>query len=268
MDTAIPTHTTDDPARAPGRASAPVRHLGRGLLLGWATARALVPPGRWARSALAEARRQVTDALGLVILVAMLGGGLISQQVGVQFENNLPSWVIGAIVAASSITEVTPLFTAFVLIGVVGTRIAAEIGAMNVTEQVDALEVMRRDPIAYLVLPRVAGAVVAGPLLMSFALAAAMVSGWASAILATRATSADFWFGVRHYMRDFPMFFALIKGVVFTGSIAMIGSYVGLEATGGSEGVGRATRRGVVLMVVGVILLDAALVPLLKWARP
>lgn len=246
----------------------PVAHLGRGILLGWATARAVVPPRRWVREAVAETRRQITDSFGLVIVVAMLGGALISQQVGVQFENNLPAWVIGAIVAASSITEVTPLFAAFVLIGVVGTRIAAEIGAMNVTEQVDALEVMQRDPIAYLVVPRVAGALIAGPLLMSFALAAAMISGWGSAVLVTRATSADFWFGVRHYMQDFPLFFALTKGVVFTGSIAMIGSYVGLEATGGSEGVGRATRRGVVLMVVGVILLDAALVPLLKWAGP
>lgn len=249
------------------RASVPVAHLGRGLLLGWAVIRALTPPQRWARGAVAETRRQIEDAFGLVILVALLGGGLIAQQIGVQFQDNLPAWVIGAILAASSITEVTPLFTGFVLVGVVGTRVAAEIGAMNVTEQVDALEVMRRDPIAHLVLPRVVGGVVAGPLLMTFALAASLIAGWASSVMVTRATSADFWFGVRHYMRDFPLFYALIKGAVFTGSIAMLGSYVGLEATGGSEGVGRATRRGVVLMIVGIIILDAALVPLLKWVR-
>lgn len=242
-------------------------HIGATLLLAAAMCRALAHPDRWVRGMFIEIHHQLTDSIALVVFVAMLGGALIAQQTGVQFENNLPAWVVGAIVAASTITEVTPLFTGIVLSGVVGTRIAAEIGAMRVTEQVDALEVMGRDPVAYLVVPRVLGALIATPVLLTFALAASLVAGWGTATLATRATSADFWFGVRHYMRDFPLFFALIKGVVFGGAIAMIGSYCGLEARGGSEGVGRATRRAIVLSIVGIIALDVSLVPLLKWVR-
>ncbi len=242
-------------------------HLGRALLLQGAVLRALVRPGSWARPTVAEAHRQINDSLGLVILVALLGGALIAQQIGVQFEGNLPSWVVGAIVAASTITEVTPLFAGLMLSGVVGTRIAAELGSMRVTEQVDALEVMGRDPVGHLVVPRILGAVIAAPVLTTFALAAALLAGWATAMAVTQATSADFWFGVRHYMRDFPLFFALIKGVVFGGWIAMSASYFGLEAGGGSLGVGRATRRAVVTTTVGIILLDASLVPLLKWVR-
>lgn len=249
------------------RGSPALAELGRVLLLARAVLGALGQPRRWARRAVAEAERQILDAIVLVVLMSALGGGLVAQQIGIQFEGNLPAWVIGAIVAACTVTEVTPLFASFVLIGVVGARIAAEIGAMTVTEQVDALEVVGRDPVAYLVVPRMVGALIATPILFAFALAAAMLAGWGAAILCTRATSADFWFGVRHYMRDFPLFYALLKGAAFGIAITFIGGYVGLEAKGGSEGVGRTARRGVVVMIVTVLLLDAAFVPLLKWVR-
>lgn len=244
-----------------------VSGTGRVILLLHAAGLAALRPRAWLGAALQEAHRQIVDAFGLVLLMGAIGGALITQQIGVQFEDNLPIWVVGAIVAASTITEVTPLFTAFVLIGVVGTRIAAELGAMRVTEQVDALAVIGRDPVAHLVVPRLVGAIVAGPILLVFALALALIAGWGAAILVTRATSADFWFGVRHYMRDFPLFFALIKSLVFGFGMTLTAAYCGLEASGGSEGVGRATRRAVVAMIVGILILDVMLVPLLKWMR-
>lgn len=228
---------------------------------------ALARPRAWVPGMLVEARRQTADALGLVLVLSMLGGVLIAQQTGVQFQGTLPAWVVGSIVAASLVTELTPLFTAFALVGMVGTRIAAELGSMRVTEQVDALSVMGRDPFTFLVLPRVIGALVAAPILVSFALGASMLAGWGAALLATRADSADFWFGVRHYMRDFPLFFALIKTFAFGGAIAAIGCAAGLSAGGGAAGVGEATRRAVVLMILAIVVLDTALVPLLKVVR-
>jgi len=175
--------------------------------------------------------------------------------------------VIGSIVASSLVTEVTPLFVGLSMIGMIGTRIAAELGSMQITEQVDALEVIGRDPIPYLVVPRVLAALVIGPLLMALALVASMLAGWLGAIATTHATTSDFWFGVRYYMRDFPMFFALIKGVVFGGAIAFVGCYAGLEATGGSVGVGRAVKRGVVGMLCSMVVLDTLIAPLLKIIR-
>jgi phospholipid/cholesterol/gamma-HCH transport system permease protein len=222
----------------PNRATRVTMHLGRALILTGAVLSALRYPARWARAAAAEANRQIADSFVLIILVALLGGALIAQQIGVQFQGNLPSWVIGAIVAASTITEVTPLFAGIMLSGVVGTRIAAELGAMRVTEQVDALEVMGRNPVAYLVVPRAVGAIIAAPVLTVFALAAALLAGWVASVLVTQATTADFWFG-----------------------------YCGLEAGGGSQGVGHATRRAVVVTIVAIIFLDVSLIPLLKWVR-
>lgn len=228
---------------------------------------ALVHPRGWLAATLVEARRQTADAFGLVLVLSSLGGVLIAQQTGVQFQGTLPAWVVGSIVAASLVTELTPLFTGFALVGMVGTRIAAELGSMRVTEQVDALEVIGRDPLTFLVLPRVVGALIAAPILVSFALAVSLVAGWGAALVTTRADSADFWFGVRHYMRDFPLFFALIKTFVFGGAIAAIGCAAGLGAGGGAAGVGEATRRAVVLMILAIVVLDTALVPLLKVVR-
>jgi phospholipid/cholesterol/gamma-HCH transport system permease protein len=241
--------------------------IGRAAVLTGAALAALAQPRHWWPGLLVEAKRQMVDALLLVLLLAVLAGALIAQQTGLQFQGTLPSWVVGSIVAASLITEITPIFTAFALIGMIGTRIAAELGAMRVTEQVDALEVMGRDPLAYLVIPRVGGALLAAPVLMAFALVASMLAGWASALFFTRADSSDFWFGVRAYMRDFPMFYALIKAVAFGAAVSVIGTVCGLSAAGGSSGVGQATRRAVVLMIAAVIVLDTAMVPLLKVVR-
>lgn len=244
-----------------------LEHLGRGTLLLLSLARAVVHPRSWLRQMLHELHRQAFDALPLVLLLTGLGGALIAQQTGVQFVGSLPSWVIGSIVAASLITEVTPLFAGIALIGIVGTRVAAELGAMKVTEQIDALEVMGRDPVRYLVMPRVLASLIVGPLLCALALIGSMLAGWLCALYTTRATTPDFWFGVRHYMRDFPMFFALIKAAAFSSVTTLIACYCGMQSRAGSVGVGRATRQAVVAMIASIVLLDTALVPLLKWVR-
>jgi phospholipid/cholesterol/gamma-HCH transport system permease protein len=226
---------------------------------------ALRRPRVWARLALEETRRQALDLLPLAVLLAALGGALIAQQTGYQFKvGAIPPWVIGSIVAAGLVTEMTPLFTGFALVGIVGTRIAAELGAMQVTEQVDALEVMGREPVPYLVVPRVLAGLIATPAVVTFALGVSMLTGWGTALLTTGASSPDFWYGVRNYMSDFPLFFALIKAAAFGLSTTFIGCYVGLETHGGSLGVGKAARQGVVAMITAVVVLDTALVPLLR----
>lgn len=244
-----------------------LEHLGRAALLAVAVAGALRTPRKWLAASLEEMHRQALIALPLAVFLAALGGVVTSQQTGYQFQASLPYWVIGNVVAATVITEMAPLLTAFALVGIVGARIAAELGAMQVTEQIDALEVIGRDPVTYLVVPRVLAGLVVGPILVAFALPASLFAGWAAALLTTPVTSADFWFGVRYYIRDFPFFFALIKGVAFGVGITFVGSYVGLEARGGSMGVGRATTWAVVAMISAIVVLDTLLVPLLKLIR-
>lgn len=239
-------------------------HLGRSAILVSAVVRSLARPRLWWRLAVDELHRQAFTALPLVLLLTGLGGAVTSQQVGYQFDGVLPYWVIGSVVAASVITELAPLLTGIALVGIVGARIAAELGAMQVTEQVDALEVIGRDPVTYLVTPRVVAGVVTGPVLVALALAGSLITGWAVAAMVTPVTTSDFWFGVRYYVRDFPFFFALIKGAAFGFGVTFTGSYVGLEARGGSSGVGRVTTAAVVAMLSAILVLDVLLAPLLK----
>lgn len=239
-------------------------HVGRSAVLASAVVRSLARPCQWWRLAVDEVHRQAFTALPLVLLLTGLGGAVTSQQVGYQFDGVLPYWVIGSVVAASVITELAPLLTGIALVGIVGARIAAELGAMQVTEQVDALEVIGRDPVTYLVTPRVVAGLVTGPALVAIALAGSLFAGWAIAVMVTPVTTPDFWFGVRFYVRDFPFFFALIKGAAFGLTVTFTGSYVGLEARGGSIAVGRVTTGAVVAMLAMILILDALLAPLLK----
>lgn len=247
--------------------SSGIESVGRGFLFARAFALSLRHPREWVGATVEEAARQAMDALPLVLVLSTLGGGLIALQTGFQFAGNLPAWVIGSIVSSSLVTEVTPMFVGLGIIGMIGTRVAAEIGTMRVTEQIDALELIGRDPIPFLVVPRVLGATIAGPILMSLALLASMISGWLVAISVTYATTQDFWFGVRFYMRDFPMFFALIKGFAFGGTLIFIACFVGMEASGGSSGVGRTVKRAVVGMLLTMVIVDTIIAPLLKIIR-
>lgn len=248
-------------------AHAGAEHLGRSVLLAMACTSACTRPRRWGAAAAEQARVQLLDALPLTLLLSSLGGLLISQQTGYQFQGNLPLWVVGSIVSSSLVTEVTPLFVGLSMIGMIGTRVTAELGAMQITEQIDALEVIGRDPVEHLVLPRILAGVVTGPILMAFALAISMIAGWIGAVATTHASTADFWFGVRYYMRDFPLFFAMIKGIAFGGAITFVGCYAGLQAAGGSTGVGRAVKNGVVGMLCAMVIIDTLIAPLLKIIR-
>jgi phospholipid/cholesterol/gamma-HCH transport system permease protein len=255
------------PQNLDARFAASVERLGDVTLLATAVLRVLLRPRTWFAATLQEASRQAGDALPLAVFLAALGGALISQQTGYQFQGTLPPWVVGSIVAASAITELAPLFAGFALVGTVGTRIAAEVAAMRATQQIDALEVMSRDPVEQLIAPRVLAGALVGPLIMCFALVSSMLAGWAFALLTTRAATADFWFGVRHYMRDFPLFYALIKGWAFGVVITFTACYAGLQTRGGSAGVGRSVCRGVMWMIAAIIFTDTALIPLLKLVR-
>src|SRR5690606_5465906 len=121
-------------------------------------------------------------------------------QTGAQFAGALPIWVVGSVVAKSVITELAPVLTGLVLVGRIGARIAAEIGTMRVTEQLDALYAMGRDPVRFLVVPRVLGGFLVFPALVVLANLAGMFAGWLLGILTVDGlTTADFLYGARYY---------------------------------------------------------------------
>jgi phospholipid/cholesterol/gamma-HCH transport system permease protein len=238
-------------------AAASARMLGRLIL---ATGR----PRRYWRALLIQSYDMGVRSIPVVVLVAALSGAVTSQQSGYQFTGTVPIWVIGSIVTASVLTELGPLVTALVLVGRIGARIGAELGTMVVTEQVDALRAVGRDPVEQLVVPRVVAGTLMLPPLVVLADFVGIAAGWVGALLTLPITSAEFEFGARVYFHDFALWFGLIKAAVFGATITFIGCYIGLRASGGAEGVGRTTTSVVVSGTVAIMFWDAVLARLLK----
>ena len=241
-----------------------LRHAYESAVLAGQTLKCMLRPGRYYRLMLMQAYDMGISSIPVVAVVAALSGAVTSQQSGYQFTGTVPIWIIGSIVAASVLTELGPLVTALVLVGRVGARIGAELGTMVVTEQVDALRAVGRDPVEQLVAPRVLAGIIVLPPLVAIADAVGIGAGWLGALLTLPMTSSEFVYGVRTYFHDFALWFGLIKAAVFGATITFIGCYMGLKASGGAEGVGRTTTKAVVAGTVALMFWDAILARLLK----
>jgi phospholipid/cholesterol/gamma-HCH transport system permease protein len=157
------------------------------------------------------------------------------------------------------IIELGPVLSGLVLAGRVGSSLAAQLATMQVTEQVDALEVLAVDPIRYLVAPRMISAVVMVPVLVTLAVFTAMWGGFMVAYLFLD-------IGPQLYFGEIPVFFKmkdvttmLLKSASFGALIALIGTYVGMNARGGAAGVGQATIRSFVLSALSILVTDYTL---------
>lgn len=201
-------------------------------------------------------------SLPIVIVTSVLSGIVTSQQGGYQFTGAIPLYVLGSVVTSSVVLELGPVLTAIVLIGRVGARITAEFGTMKVSEQIDALHALGRDPVRVLVAPRLLAGIVVVPALVAIANAVGIFSG----MIAARATlglgSESFFYGAQLYWHNWDMFYSLMKAAVFGFSIPLIAAHMGLRAGGGAEGVGRATTTSVMFMTLAVLVLDALFPPL------
>jgi phospholipid/cholesterol/gamma-HCH transport system permease protein len=266
---AVPVDTLVSPSpsdarRLSRRTLAAVGGVGAATSLGWACIGALRHPRVYLPLTFAQVWEIGIASLPLVLLVSMLAGAVTSEQTGYQYSSTLPPWIVGSVITASVVTELGPLSTGLVLVGRVGARIGAELGAMSVTEQIQALRTVGRDPVLYLVVPRVLAALIAVPALVALADAGGMLAGWAVALIRVPVTTSEFTAGARAYFRPFVLYFSLIKGAVFGVSIAFIACVSGLRASGGAAGVGRATTTSVVVATVLMMVWDLFLARLLR----
>jgi phospholipid/cholesterol/gamma-HCH transport system permease protein len=252
------------PPRRFGGGAAALESLGAATSLAWSCLRALRYPRIYLPLVPAQVWETGIASLPLVLLVSMIAGAVTSEQTGYQYSSTLPPWIAGSVITASVVTELGPLTTGFVLIGRVGARIGAELAAMTVTEQIRALRTLGRDPVVYLVMPRLLAALVAVPALVALADAAGMLAGWGIALVRIPITTSEFAAGARSYFVPFQLYFSLVKGTVFGASITFIACASGLRATGGAAGVGRATTASVVVGTVVMMVLDLLLARLLR----
>jgi phospholipid/cholesterol/gamma-HCH transport system permease protein len=219
--------------------------------------RGIRDPGTWVPEFIRQMRNIGVDSVPLAVIVAAFLGGVSAFQTRYQLFPGVQMSVVGLIVRQSIVLELGPLLTALVLTGRVGARMTAEIGTMRVTEQIDALETLSFDPVAYLALPRVLAALVMLPVLTVLANATAIFSAWLTLILATDVRTDDFLAGLRLAFTSFQVVYSLIKAFFFGAAISFVCSYEGYVTESGAEGVGRSTALAVVIASVCILVLDA-----------
>ncbi|HVX40160.1 MAG TPA: ABC transporter permease [Gemmatimonadaceae bacterium] len=204
-------------------------------------------------------------SLGIVLLTGLFTGMVLALQSSVQLKTFGATLYIGNLVSASMIRELGPVLAGLMVAGRVGSGIAAQLGSMRVTEQIDALNTLGTDPIKKLVTPRVVAALIMVPVLTIINDFIGIVGGNVIASFVVGLPSAQYWrtvwvqiasdgFTLRYFPNDFIQ--GLSKPFVFGGIIAITACYFGLGTTGGTEGVGQSTTRTVVTSSILILIVD------------
>jgi phospholipid/cholesterol/gamma-HCH transport system permease protein len=195
-------------------------------------------------------------SLTVVLLTGFFTGAVLALQTGITLDQFGARPFVGRLISASMIKELGPVLTGLMLAGRVGSGIAAELGSMVVTDQINALRALGTDPVRKLVVPRVLAGVFMAPVLTVVANTVGIIGGWLIAVYQLRVASSLYWTSVVEglYLQDAWM--GLIKPFFLGFAIVTIGCHVGLRTRGGTQGVGRATTNAVVASSVAVIAVD------------
>jgi phospholipid/cholesterol/gamma-HCH transport system permease protein len=205
------------------------------------------------------------QSLGIIILTGFFTGMVLALQTSVQLKTFGATMYVGRLVTASMIRELGPVLAGLMVAGRVGSGIAAQIGSMRVTEQIDALNTLGTDPIKKLATPRLIAALVMLPVLTIVADFAGIFGGSIIAISYLGLPNSLYWrtvweqmasggFTFRYIPND--LIHGLVKPIVFGGIIATLASYYGLNTKGGTEGVGLSTTRTVVMASIAILIVD------------
>ncbi len=205
------------------------------------------------------------QSLGIVLLTGFFTGMVLALQSAVQLQTFGATIYIGRLVSASMIRELGPVLAGLMVAGRVGSGIAAQLGSMRVTEQIDALNTLGTDPIKKLVTPRVLAALLMLPMLTVINDFVGIVGGNVIATLYVGLSPAQYWrtvweqiaadgFVLRYVPNDFIQ--GLFKPFMFGGIISVTACFFGLRTSGGTEGVGTATTRTVVTASILILVID------------
>lgn len=199
------------------------------------------------------------SALPIVALVSFLIGLVMALQAAVQMRPYGADIFVAQLITYAVMMELGPLLTAIMVAGRSGSAIAAEIGAMKVSEEIDALRSMGIDPVPYLVIPKLFAILLTMPLLTAFANFSGIFGGAVIGYTYLQIDFHVFYNEVTLALRYYEMFTGFVKSIVFATIIIVVGSYYGLYVDGGAEEVGRSTTRSVVVSIFLVIVADAVL---------
>jgi phospholipid/cholesterol/gamma-HCH transport system permease protein len=221
-----------------------------------ATVRAFMSPPYYYRDIILQLDSIGVGSLTVVVLTGFFTGAVLALQSGITLDQFGARPFVGRLVSASMLKELGPVLTGLMLAGRIGSGIAAELGSMVVTDQINALRALGTDPIRKLVVPRVLAGLVMAPILTIIADTVGILGGWMIAVFQLRVASSVYWTSVIDGLYPNDAWMSLIKPFCLGFVIVSIGCHVGLRTSGGTQGVGRSTTQAVVAASVGVIAVD------------
>jgi len=192
----------------------------------------------------------------VVLITGAFTGMVLGAQTYFQFHKVKMDTATLAVVGVSMCDELGPVLTALMVAGRVGASIAAEIGTMRVTEQIDALRTLATHPVDYLVVPRLLAAQIALPLLTIESICVGIGSGYVVCVYLLGIEPVYLWANMLHFTHDVDVVMGLTKAFIYGGIIALIGCYKGLTCGLGAEGVGRATTEAVVYSSITILIVN------------
>ena len=226
------------------------------VLLTVAALRAVVTPPFYRYDIIEQFDLIGVGSLTVVLLTGFFTGAALASQSGLTLDQFGARPIVGRLVSASMIKELGPVLTALMLTGRVGSGIAAELGSMVVTDQINALRALGTDPIRKLVVPRILAGFFMAPLLTIVADFVGIFGGWIVARFQLQVPTGLYWSSILKGLYVQDVWMGIIKPFALGFVIVTIACHVGLRTTGGTQGVGRATTVAVVAGSVAVIAVD------------
>jgi phospholipid/cholesterol/gamma-HCH transport system permease protein len=196
------------------------------------------------------------NSLALISIIGIFTGAVSCWQAAYQIKGILPLTYLGSATTKAIIIELGPVLAAIVLAGRIGASIAAELGTMKVTEQIDALEAMAINPIRYLAMPRIVATTLMLPVLVIYTGAIAIFGSYLVAVGFLSVSSDAFITNFKQAFEVKDLVAAMIKAVFFGAAISSIGCFVGFQTRGGAQGVGLSTIKSFVICAAVILILD------------
>lgn len=202
-------------------------------------------------------------SLSIVSIISVFMGGVITIQAAFGFSSPwIPLYAVGFTTRESMLLEFCPTIVSLILAGKVGSNIASEIGAMRVTEQIDALEIMGVNSAGYLILPKIVAAVLINPFLIAISMFLGLVGGYLMGISSGACTSYEYIFGIQAFFEPWKLYYSFTKVIVFAFLITSVASYYGYFTNGGALEVGKSSTTAVVVTSILILIFNLILTQL------
>lgn len=203
------------------------------------------------------------SSLTIVAIISVFMGGVIAIQSAFSFTSPLvPLYAVGLTVRDSIMLEFSPTIVCLILAGKVGSNIASEIGAMRISEQIDALEIMGINSASYLIFPKIAAAIIIFPFLIALSMCLGIAGGYALGVASGACTAYEYVYGIQAFFEPWKLYYSFTKVLVFAYIITSISSYCGYYTEGGALEVGRSSTNAVVYSSILILLFGLILTQL------